>query len=99
MFRLAVVTGVVTMVACTTATARGSVGLDSLTFDKVVDGTRQIVVKIDKQYPYGEKEDAYKEFLKDVAKTNLLVGEVGVQDYGDKVLLCRCTMRPSFRVL
>jgi hypothetical protein len=42
-------------------------------------------VKFDKQYPYGGAEDEYKTFLADVSKTELLVAEVGVQDYGDKV--------------
>ena len=41
-------------------------------------------MKIDKQYAYGDKEDAFKEFVKDVAASSLLVAEVGVQDYGDK---------------
>lgn len=66
------------------ATARGAVGLDSLVFDKVVDGSKTVLVKFDKQYAYGDKEDAFKEFVKDVAASSLLVAEVGVQDYGDK---------------
>lgn len=66
------------------AAARGAVGLDSLTFDKIVDGSRPVLLKIDKQYPYGDQEDAFKEFVKDVAASSLLVAEVGVQDYADK---------------
>lgn len=66
------------------AAARGAVALDSLTFDKIVDGSKTVLVKIDKQYAYGDKEDAFKEFVKDVASSTLVVAEVGVQDYGDK---------------
>lgn len=66
------------------AAARGAVGLDSLTFDKIVDGSKTVLLKIDKQYAYGDKEDAFKEFVKDVASSSLVVAEVGVQDYGDK---------------
>mmetsp|Transcript_92426 Transcript_92426/g.128305 ORF Transcript_92426/g.128305 Transcript_92426/m.128305 type:complete len:246 (-) Transcript_92426:174-911(-) len=84
MLRLAVLVAALAAVMPSAFAARGALTLDSLTFDKVVTGNQQILVKFDKQYPYGEKEDAYKEFLKDVAKTTLLVGEVGVQDYGDK---------------
>lgn len=43
----------------------------------------QVLVKVDKQYPYGEWEDAYKGFLDDVVDTPLIVGEVGVQDYAN----------------
>eukprot|EP01062_Namystynia_karyoxenos_P027985 TRINITY_DN212_c0_g1_i1.p1 TRINITY_DN212_c0_g1~~TRINITY_DN212_c0_g1_i1.p1 ORF type:complete len:253 (+),score=124.98 TRINITY_DN212_c0_g1_i1:83-841(+) len=66
---------------------RGVVTVDSFTFDKLVDGTRHVLVKFDKEYPYGEKEDEFREFAKLVAglkgKAELLVGEVGIQDYGD----------------
>lgn len=63
---------------------RGVVGLDTLTFDKIVDGAKTVLLKIDKQYPYGDQEDAFKEFVKDVASSSLVVAEVGVQDHGDK---------------
>ena len=43
-----------------------------------------MLLKIDKQYPYGDQEDAFKEFVKDVASSSLVVAEVGVQDHGDK---------------
>lgn len=42
-------------------------------------------VKFDVMYPYGEKHDGFGQFAKDLAATpDLLVGEVGVQDYGEK---------------
>jgi hypothetical protein len=47
--------------------ARGAVTLDSYTFNKIIDVTSNILVKIDKQYPYGEKEDVWKAFTKDMA--------------------------------
>jgi len=58
--------------------------LDSFTFDKIVDGSRPVLVKFDKQYAYGDKEDAFKDFASAMAESSLLVAEVGVQDYGDK---------------
>lgn len=47
-------------------------------------GSSTAIVKFDKQYAYGEKEDAWKAFATDMAPTSVLVAEVGVQDYGDK---------------
>lgn len=63
---------------------RGAIALDSLSFDKVVDGTKPAIIKFDKQYAYGDSEDAWKAFAADMAPTTLLIAEVGVQDYGDK---------------
>eukprot|EP01065_Artemidia_motanka_P035728 TRINITY_DN43622_c0_g1_i1.p1 TRINITY_DN43622_c0_g1~~TRINITY_DN43622_c0_g1_i1.p1 ORF type:complete len:259 (+),score=117.61 TRINITY_DN43622_c0_g1_i1:52-777(+) len=74
-------------VAAEAGAKRGVVTVDTFTFDKVVDGTRNVLVKFDKEYPYGEKEDEFKEFGRMVAglkgKADLLVGEVGIQDYGE----------------
>lgn len=85
-------------------TAKGSVALDSLTFDKVsceksrtitiskaknfsqvVKKFKATVVKFDQSYPYGEKHDAYMK-VAEASKNapDLLIAEVGVQDYGDK---------------
>eukprot|EP00756_Hemistasia_phaeocysticola_P064328 Hpha_TRINITY_DN7712_c0_g1::TRINITY_DN7712_c0_g1_i1::g.85516::m.85516/K09586/ERP29; endoplasmic reticulum protein 29 len=63
---------------------KGVVTLDVFSFDKIVDGSRSVLVKFDKEYPYGDKEDAFKKFAEGVAHIDdLLVAEVGVQEYGD----------------
>lgn len=76
------------MAAATLQTAsatKGVVTLDDLTFDKIVTGSVPVLVKFDKQYAYGDSEDAFKETAEKVGelKTNLIVAEVGTQDYGD----------------
>merc|ERR1739847_189719 len=66
---------------------KGSTSLDAWTFGQIVNGERDVLVKFDKSYPYGEKEDAFKELCKRLgeAGANLLVGVVGVEEYGDKL--------------
>eukprot|EP00992_Anisonema_acinus_P000125 TRINITY_DN10045_c0_g1_i1.p1 TRINITY_DN10045_c0_g1~~TRINITY_DN10045_c0_g1_i1.p1 ORF type:complete len:240 (+),score=77.15 TRINITY_DN10045_c0_g1_i1:56-775(+) len=69
---------------------KGVVGIDSVTFDKLV-GTPNfhVLVKFDKQYPYGDKEDQFKEFAKRMGELttipDVLITQVGVQEYGDKL--------------
>lgn len=68
-----------------TASCKGCVELDSLTFDKILSNFDYSVVKFDISYPYGEKHEQYEEFSKAAADvSNLLVAVVGVKDYGDK---------------
>ena len=38
-----------------------------------------MLVKIDKQYPYGDKENEWKKFTESAANSKLLVAEVGLQ--------------------
>lgn len=72
--------------------SRGCVELDDLTFDRVLqrypDGA---LIKFDVAYPYGDKQQVYEQFAADVAAAagglgalDLLVGCVGIKDYGEK---------------
>lgn len=66
-----------------TASCKGCVELDSLTFDKIISKFDYSVVKFDISYPYGEKHEQFEEFSKAAAEvSNLLVAVVGVKDYG-----------------
>lgn len=66
------------------AAKKGVITIDTFSFDKIVDGQRTVLVKFDKEYPYGDKEDAFKKFAESVSHIpELMVAEVGVQEYGD----------------
>ncbi|EOD09173.1 hypothetical protein EMIHUDRAFT_124887, partial [Emiliania huxleyi CCMP1516] len=60
--------------------------LDNTTFDKIVDGSRAVIVRFDKEYAYGDEHDAWKDFAKKVGESSasLLSCDVGVSEYGDK---------------
>ncbi|XP_058790407.1 endoplasmic reticulum resident protein 29 [Phymastichus coffea] len=64
---------------------KGCVQLDSHNFDKIIPKFKAAVVKFDVAFPYGEK---HEEFGKIAAATkdavDLIVGEVGVKDFGNK---------------
>ena len=49
------------VVVAHTTDVKGAISLDSFTFDKLVGGFFDVLVKFDKQYPYGDKEDAWKD--------------------------------------
>merc|ERR1712203_1355661 len=68
------------------STALGAIKLDNFTFDKILGIPDQtFLVKFDKSYAYGEKEDAFKAISKlSYSVPKFLVGEVPVQEYGDK---------------
>jgi len=65
----------------------GTIELDAANFDKVVGKQYDILVKFDKEYPNGEKEDEFKKLVKLVTETdapNLLLAVVSCADYGEK---------------
>jgi len=66
---------------------KGVLSLDSYTFPKIVDGDSTVLVKFDKDYSSGYKEDAFKEFairVGDMGERNkLVVAQVLYNEYGD----------------
>merc|ERR1719217_851554 len=67
-------------------TDRGILKLDNTTFDRLVDGSKNIFVRFDKEYSYGDEHDAWKNFAAQVgdSSADMLVADVGVSEYGDK---------------
>lgn len=67
-------------------TAQGALKLDNYTLDKVLAlPSNSVLVKFDKSYAYGEKEDEFKTLCKlAYSVSNFFIGEVPVQEYGDK---------------
>merc|ERR1712224_986560 len=65
----------------------GIVNLDNSTFPRLVDGSRAVFVRFDREYPYGEKHDAWKAMAAAVAGSNadVLIANVGISTYGDKL--------------
>jgi len=65
---------------------RGILKLDNTTFDRIIDGSRGVFVRFDKEYSYGDEHDAWKNFAKTVgdSSADILVADVGVSEYGDK---------------
>ncbi|XP_060084735.1 endoplasmic reticulum resident protein 29-like [Ylistrum balloti] len=64
---------------------KGSVQLNSGVFEKILRKHKAVLVKFDETYPYGEKQDAFKEVAAaTLSQDDILVSEVQVQDYGDK---------------
>ena len=56
------------------------------TFDRIIDGTKSVMVRFDKEYSYGDEHDAWKDFAAKVggSSADMLVADVGVSEYGDK---------------
>jgi endoplasmic reticulum protein 29 len=67
-------------------TDRGILKLDNTTFDRIVDGSKNVLVRFDKEYSYGDDHDAWKEFAKTVGESSAdaMICDVGVSEYGDK---------------
>ena len=61
---------------------------DVLTFDKMVNAFPVSLVKFDVAYPYGDKHEEFSIISEEAAELpNMFIGEVGIKDYGDKVIL------------
>ena len=58
------------------------------TFDRLIDGTRNVIVRFDKEYSYGDEHDAWKDFAKTVGESSadMLVGDVGVSGAPPRLL-------------
>ncbi|CAG2055073.1 unnamed protein product [Timema podura] len=64
---------------------KGCVPLDLYTFDKVISKFKAAAVKFDVAYPYGQKHEEYGKLAEAASNIpDLLIGEVGVKDYGEK---------------
>ena len=60
--------------------------LHTRTFDRIIDGTKAVLVRFDKEYSYGDEHDAWKAFAAKVGESSadILICDVGVSEYGDK---------------
>lgn len=65
---------------------RGILKLDNTTFDRIIDGSKTVFVRFDKEYAYGDDHDAWKKFAAEVgdSSADMFVCDVGVSEYGDK---------------
>ena len=73
------------------ADVKGAIDLDSVSFPKIVGSSHfDVLVKFDKSYPYGDKEDQYKEFVKTIGQVYLyhLTAGCGVYREHKEAALC-----------
>jgi len=75
----------VLLISSSKAHTPGTVTVDTFTFDKIIRNFDVVLAKFDDKYPYGDKQDAFKKFVENVANTkDLLVAEIPITDYGEK---------------
>lgn len=68
-----------------TENIKGSILLNSGVFEKIIKHHKAVLVKFDETYPYGEKQDTFKEVVAaTLSQSELLAAEVQVSDYGEK---------------
>lgn len=69
----------------------GCVGLDELTFDKVIKKFSTALVKFDQAFPFGDVHDAFAQLASEISNntsgslghSNVILATVGVKDYGE----------------
>mmetsp|Transcript_62337 Transcript_62337/g.150254 ORF Transcript_62337/g.150254 Transcript_62337/m.150254 type:complete len:168 (-) Transcript_62337:298-801(-) len=76
------VSALVLALAAPSAADYGILDLDNTTFDRVVGQGLAVLVRVDKEYPYGDSDDAWKEVGAAVGSSDakLLLAHVGVSD-------------------
>ena len=63
------------------------IALDDYSFEKIVDGSKTVLVKFDVEYPYGDNEDEFKALMDNLrgkGGTDFVVATVGVAEYGER---------------
>jgi len=64
------------------ATPAGVLPLDVITFDKVVDGNHNVLVKFDKKYAYGDHQNEWEALAKVVGSSSkLLLAEINLAEH------------------
>jgi hypothetical protein len=74
------------LVAVASAFDYGIVNLDNYTMPLLVGKSVPALVRIDREYPYGDSNDAFKDVAVGVTESgsDLLMGHVGVSTWGDR---------------
>ncbi|XP_054167972.1 endoplasmic reticulum resident protein 29-like [Oppia nitens] len=77
-------TPLVFLLLITSQVDSSTVLLDSITFDKIIAKFKTAVIKFDIPYPYGEKHEEFQKVAKLATNSDLLMAEVGVNEFADK---------------